>query len=142
MTKTKNSILGTEKGFTLIEIIAVLVILGILSAVAVPKFIDLQGDARDKSAEAAIAEVKARLSIGYGKYLLTNSVEPGDIDDVCGVDGVNDANILPLIGSGTVDVGTDYTVTMAFAAGIATITVTHVQTKLLDTAITGTWELP
>ena len=34
--------LGNQRGFTLLEIIAVLVILGILAAVAVPKYIDLQ----------------------------------------------------------------------------------------------------
>ncbi len=42
----KKSILQNEQGFTLIEIIAVLIILGILSAVAVPKFMNLQADAR------------------------------------------------------------------------------------------------
>ena len=41
--------LKNQKGFTLIEIIAVLVILGILSAVAVPKYFDMQAEARNKS---------------------------------------------------------------------------------------------
>ena len=35
-----------EKGFTLIELIVVIVILGILSAVALPKFVNISGDAR------------------------------------------------------------------------------------------------
>lgn len=35
-----------QKGFTLIELVVVIVILGILAAVAVPKFIDLSGEAR------------------------------------------------------------------------------------------------
>ncbi len=139
MTTTKNSILANEKGFTLIEIIAVLVILGILSAVAVPKFMDLQEDAREKAAEAAIAEVKARLSMGYGKYLLKNGSEPADIPAVCGANGVNDATILPTTAIGAVPVGADYTVTLA-ANG--TITVTVVQTMTLDTPVTGTWVLP
>jgi prepilin-type N-terminal cleavage/methylation domain-containing protein len=139
MTKTNYSILTNEKGFTLIEIIAVLVILGILSAVAVPKFIDLQQDARNKSALTAISEVRARLSMGYGKYLLLNSVEPADIPAVCGADGVNDTNILPLSAIGNVPMGADYTVGLV-ADG--TITVTIVQGVTLTPSVTGTWVLP
>ncbi len=138
MTKT-NKIFANEKGFTLIEIIAVLVILGILAAVAVPKFIDLQNEARIKSAQAAISEAKARLSMGYGKYLLKNSAEPADIPAICGTNGVNDATILPLSAVGDVPVGTDYVVTLA-ADG--TITVSQVQGVALSPAVTGTWVQP
>ena len=37
---------NAQSGFTLIEVVVVIVILGILSATAIPKFLDLQGDAR------------------------------------------------------------------------------------------------
>ena len=59
-----------SKGFTLIEITMVLVLLGILAAVAVPKFFDLQDDAENKAVLASAAEVQARLEATFSSKVL------------------------------------------------------------------------
>jgi MSHA pilin protein MshA len=69
----KNKVLRNEKGFTLIEIIAVLVILGILAVVAIPKYLSTMDDARNKSAQGQIAEAKGRLSQALASEMLKNN---------------------------------------------------------------------
>jgi len=51
---------NNQKGFTLVEIIAVLVILGILAAVAVPRYINLQTNAKIRAVDAGISELNGR----------------------------------------------------------------------------------
>jgi MSHA pilin protein MshA len=56
-----------QKGFTIIELVVVIVILGILAAVAFPKFQDLSGDAQQAVVNATASAVKSGAVILYAK---------------------------------------------------------------------------
>ena len=67
-----------QAGFTLLEIIAVLVIMSILAVVAVPKYFDLQEQARQKAMGTGVAEAVGRVNGYFAEQVLSN-VTPSSI---------------------------------------------------------------
>mgnify|MGYP002630768137 CR=1 FL=1 len=66
---------NTSKGFTLIELIMVIVILGILSAVAVPKFFDLTTQAQTKNKKSIVGNIKSGLQLFSANKIVTTGTK-------------------------------------------------------------------
>ena len=77
-----------SKGFTLIELVMVIVILGIMAAIAIPKFVSLQDSAREAAADGAIGAIRSAVSMYYGEQATTGTATfPATITTALFADG-------------------------------------------------------
>jgi MSHA pilin protein MshA len=123
------TVIRNQAGFTLIEIIAVLVILGILAAIAIPKYLTLEEEANNQALTTALADGMTACSLHYARLALSNGEAPS-------------SGILAAAATNSPPASTDYRYTFTAGTGLVNINVAWTPATGRTGNKTGTYVMP
>jgi len=103
-------------GFTLLEIIAVIVIMSILAVVAVPRYFDLQTQARQRAMATGVAEGIGRVN-GYFAQQILAGVTPGQIAYTDATLGTDLGDFTLTVADGEINGANTFTITIVGNSG-------------------------
>lgn len=126
-----------QQGFTLIELVVVIIILGILAVTAAPKFINLQGDARASALAGVRGAIQGANTLVYSKAALAGKEKTAATTlDIAGTTATNDDVAIAYGYIVATESALELALDVAFDAGTAT---TGGTAKATATGATGDW---